>query len=60
MEDGSALKVMIKGAALEIVAVAPMVRLRAREVIRLGEVDEVRDGGRGRPSPGQKNRKDGD
>jgi hypothetical protein len=27
---------------------------------KLGEVDEVRDGGRSRPSPGQKNRKDGD
>ena len=34
MEDGSAVKVMIKGTGLEIVAVAPMVRLRAREVIK--------------------------
>ena len=34
MEDGSVMKVMIKGTGLEIVAVAPMVRLRAREVIK--------------------------
>ena len=61
MQGRSAVKEMIKGTGLEIVAVAPMVRLRERRSDKkLGEVDEVRDGGRGRPSPGQKNRKDGD
>ena len=34
MEDGSAVKVMIEGTGLEIVAVVPMVRLGAREVIK--------------------------
>ena len=34
MKGRSAVKEMIKGTALEIVAVAPMVRLREREVIK--------------------------
>jgi hypothetical protein len=34
MEDGSAVKVMIKGAGLAIVAVVPIVRLCARKVIK--------------------------
>ena len=34
MEDGGAVKVFIKGTGLAIVAVAPMVRLWAREVIK--------------------------
>ena len=58
MKGRSAVKEMIRGTALEIVAVAPMVRLQV--IKKLSKVDEVRDGGRSRPSPGQKNRKDGD
>jgi hypothetical protein len=34
MEDGSAVKVVIKGTGLEIIAIAPMIRLGAREVIK--------------------------
>ena len=43
MEDGSAVEVRIK----RIVVVAPMVRLYSRKVIKLGEVVDVREGGRG-------------
>ena len=43
MEDGSAVEVIIK----RIVVVAPMVRLYSRKVIKLGEVVDSREGGRG-------------
>ena len=53
MEDRSAAKVMIKVTKLAIVAVGRWVTLCARRSDKkLGEVDEVRDGGRSRPSPG--------
>ena len=60
MEDGSVMKVTIKGTGLDIVAVAPMVRLRAREVIKNWArwTRSEMEGGADRL--GQKSRKDGD
>ena len=61
MEDGGAVKVMIKGTGLAIITVAPMVRLCAREVMKnwtWWTTSEMEGGADRRKGP--KDRKDGD
>ena len=61
IEGGGAVKVMIKGTGMTIIAVAPAVRLCAREVIKnwVRRMTSEMEGGTDRRK-GPKDRKDGD